>query len=104
MNENEIGGIVIDCAVKLHMRTGPGLFESVYEVILSEMLMQRGLSVERQASIPITIDGISLKEGFRADLVINEMVILELKSVERTCPAHSKQLITSLKLSGLRPV
>lgn len=102
MNENEIGDIIVDCAVKLHMATGSGLFESVYEVLLARQLEANGLSVERQITIPIQLGGITFKEGFRADLVIEKKVIIELKSVEQTCPAHKKQLITYLKLSGLK--
>jgi GxxExxY protein len=102
LNENEIGKIVVDSAVKLHIATGPGLFESVYEVLLSQILSDRGLTVERQVTIPIQLDGLSFKEGFRADIIVEKKVIIELKSVEKTCPAHQKQLVTYLKLSGLK--
>ena len=102
LDENEIGEIVLDSAVKLHMATGPGLFESVYEVLLCQMLTERGLKVKRQVTIPIQLGGLSFKEGFRADMIVQNKVILELKSVERTCPAHRKQLVTYLKLSGLK--
>ncbi|NDV61662.1 GxxExxY protein [Puniceicoccales bacterium CK1056] len=102
MNENEIGKIVVDAAVKLHMATGPGLFESVYEVLLSQMLAERGLRIERQVIIPIQLDGLFFKEGFRADIIVEKKVIIELKSVEKTCPAHNKQLLTYLKLSGVK--
>jgi GxxExxY protein len=102
MTENEIGKVVVDCAVRLHMATGPGLFESVYEVVLCSMLQDAGLVVDRQVNIPIQIDGECFKEGFRADMVIENKVILELKSVEKTCPAHQKQLLTYLKLSKMK--
>ena len=102
MKENEIGDIVIECAVKLHIATGPGLFESVYEALLERQLQVKGLSVERQTVIPIQLEGVVFKEAFRADLIIENKVILELKSVQETCPAHKKQLITYLKLSGLK--
>jgi len=102
MIENEIGGIVVDCAVKVHTRLGPGLLESVYETVLSYELQNRGLNVQRQVAIPIAYDDILFKEGFRADLVINEKVILELKSVERVTKAHKKQLLTYLRLSGMK--
>jgi len=102
MTENEIGNIVVDCAVKLHMRLGPGLLESVYETVLSYELQKTGLSVHRQVPVPIVYDEISFTEGFRADLVVEDKVILELKSVERVTKAHKKQLLTYLRLSDRR--
>jgi GxxExxY protein len=102
MTENEIGKIVVDCAVKLHMELGPGLLESVYEVLLAHRLESRGLKVERQVQIPIEYDGIRFDEGFRADLIIEGKVLLELKSVERTSSAHKKQVLTYLKLTGIK--
>ena len=101
IDENDIGGVVVDCAVKVHMRLGPGLLESVYETVLSYELQKRGLCVQPQVVIPIAYDDILFKEGFRADLVINEKVILELKSVERVTKTHKKQLLTYLRLSGM---
>ena len=100
MTENEIGEIVVDCAVKLHMRLGPGLLESVYETVLCDELQKRGLSVQRQVPIPITYDNMLFTEGFRADLNVDGKVILELKSVEHVTKAHKKQLLTYLRLSG----
>ena len=100
MTENEIGEIVVDCAVKLHMRLGPGLLESVYETVLCYELQKRGLSVQRQVPIPITYDNMLFTEGFRADLFVDGKVILELKSVEHVTKAHKKQLLTYLRLSG----
>jgi len=102
MNENEIGKIVVDSAVHLHMELGPGLLESVYEVLLAHRLQQAGLKVARQVSIPIAFDGIHFDEGFRADLIVEDKVILELKSVENVHPAHKKQVLTYLKLMGLK--
>jgi len=102
MDENEIGGIVVDCAVKVHTRLGPGLLESVYETVLSYELQKRGLCVQRQVAIPIAYDDLLFKEGFRADLVINEKVILELKSVEQVTKTHKKQLLTYLRLTGMK--
>ena len=102
MNENEIGTILVDCAVNLHRALGPGLLESVYEVILSSQLQRRELTVERQVPISVTFEGQSFDEGFRADLILNEMVIVELKSVEHIRPVHKKQLLTYLKLTNLR--
>jgi GxxExxY protein len=100
MTENEIGESVVDCAVKLHMRLGPGLLESVYETVLCYELQKRGLSVQRQVPIPITYDNMLFTEGFRADLIVDGKVILELKSVEQVTKAHKKQLLTYLRLSG----
>lgn len=102
MNENEIGTIVVDCAVKLHKSLGPGLLECVYEVVLADQLMRAGLTVERQKPIPIEFEGMKFDEGFRADIVVNGLVILELKSVEKIHPVHKKQLLTYLKLTNLK--
>jgi GxxExxY protein len=102
MNENEIGTIIVDCAVKLHKNLGPGLLESVYEVVLAKQLHLAGLTVHRQVPIPIVYEGISFDEGFRADLIVNQSVIIELKSVETLHPVHKKQLLTYLKLTGLK--
>ncbi len=102
MNENEIGTIVVNQAVKLHRELGPGLLETVYEVLLTHRLREAGLAVRRQVPIPIEFDGIQFEEGFRADLVVEGQVIVELKSVEKVHPAHKKQVLTYLKLTGLR--
>ena len=99
MDENGIGGIVVDCAVKVHMRLGPGLLESVYEAVLAYELQNRGLLIRKQVPIPIIYDDLLFKEAFRADLVIEDKVILELKSVDRLTNAHKKQLHTYLRLS-----
>lgn len=100
MHENDIGTVIVDCAVRLHQELGPGLMESVYEFALARRLARRGLRVQRQAAIPIEIDGLRFDEGFRADLVVERRVLVELKCVERSHPAHKKQLLTYLKLSG----
>ena len=102
MDENEIGTVVVDCAVKLHKSLGPGLLETVYESVLAKQLIRAGLTVERQKPIPIEFDGMSFDEGFRADLVVNGLVILELKSIEKIHPVHKKQLLTYLKLTNLK--
>ena len=102
LHENEIGGRILNSAISLHRDLGPGLLESVYEVLLAHALEEAGLKVERQVIIPIHYKNIQIDEGFRADLIVEEKVILELKSVERTNPAHKKQLPTYLKLSGLK--
>ncbi|VGO12265.1 hypothetical protein PDESU_00816 [Pontiella desulfatans] len=100
MSENDIARIVVDVALHIHKETGPGLLESVYEVILADELERRGLSVHRQVPIPIKYKGRVLGEGFRADLIIDEKVIIELKSIEHVKDVHKKQLLTYLKLSG----
>jgi GxxExxY protein len=98
VTENEIGTIVVDCAVRLHQDLGPGLLETVYEVVLAKKLEQRGLSVQRQVPVPIEHEGLKFEEGFRADLIVDQKVIIELKSVETFHPAHKKQLLTYLRL------
>lgn len=100
MTENQIGAIVVDTAIMLHRALGPGLLESVYELALAHELRKRGLVVESQIPVPIVYDGLSFDEGFRADLIVNNSVILELKSVVSITPAHRKQIQTYLRMSG----
>ncbi len=100
--ENEIGGIVVDCAIKVHQKTGPGLLESVYEVILGRELEKSGLAVQRQVVVQVWYEGETLDLGFRADLIVENKVLLELKSVEAVHRVHKKQLLTYLKLADLR--
>jgi GxxExxY protein len=102
MRENEIGTVVIETAIAVHRELGPGLFETVYEVVLAHELAQRGLKVERQVPIPIAYKGIRFDEGFRADMIVEGKVIMELKSVESVTPAHKKQLQTYLRLTGCK--
>ena len=102
MNENDIAKIVIDSAVTLHRELGPGLLESVYEILLAHELVSRGLYISRQVPIPITYKGIKFDEGFRADIIVENKVILELKSVESVIKAHKKQVLTYLKLTELK--
>jgi GxxExxY protein len=102
MTENEIGNIVVATAIRLHQELGPGLLESVYEAILSRMLEKQGLRVQRQVGVPIEFGGERFEEGFRADIIVEGKVILELKSVEKLNPVHKKQLITYLKLTGMK--
>jgi GxxExxY protein len=102
MTENEIGTIVVDCAMSLHMETGPGLLESVYEVVLAHDFRAQGLGAERQVPIPIELRGIQFDEGFRADMIVDGKVLLELKSVEQVTKAHKKQVLTYLRLTGLK--
>lgn len=91
----------IDCGFKLHEALGPGLLESVYEACLAQSLAKRGLGVERQKPVAIQFDGITLQEGFRADLLVEGQLLIELKSTEAHAPVHAKQLITYLRLMNL---
>ncbi len=100
MTENEIGKIVVDGAVAVHRPLGPGLLESVYEAVLAAELRERGLRVERQIAVPIEYRGSQFEEGFRADLIVEGKVLVELKSVEKLTHVHKKQLLTYLRLSG----
>lgn len=96
-----LASTVIDCGYKLHVDLGPGLLESVYETILCHMLEQRGLRVERQKIIPIIWQGMTLGEGFRADLIVNNSLLVEIKSLERCAPVHGKQVLTYLRLLAM---
>ena len=102
MTENEIGTTVVEAAISIHRELGPGLLETVYEVILDNELRKKGLTVVRQQPIPIEYMGIRFDEGFRADMIINNKVILELKSVEKITLAHKKQVQTYLRLTGCK--
>lgn len=93
--------LVVDCGFRLHQRLGPGLLESVYETILADAIEQRGLLVQRQLPVPITYEGRTFDEGFRADLLVDGKLIVELKSVERLAPVHGKQVLTYLRLLDL---
>lgn len=100
-NVEELSAIIMDCGYKLHVEAGPGLLESVYEVVLARMLMDRSLHVKRQAPVPIQLMGIRFDEGFRADIIVNDLVLVELKSVENFAPVHAKQVLTYLRLPNL---
>jgi GxxExxY protein len=102
MNENEIAKQILDAAFAVHTKLGPGLFESVYEVVMAYELKRRGLTAERQKPMPIVYDSIRFDEAFRSDMVVNGKVITELKSLETLLPVHAKQLLTQLRLSGLK--
>jgi GxxExxY protein len=97
-NVEELSVIVVDCAYKLHVEAGPGLLETVYEMVLAEMLKERGLWVRRQVQVPIELLGLKFDEGFRADLIVEDSLLIELKSVENLLPVHSKQVLTYLRL------
>ena len=102
MNENETGKIIVDTAVRIHKELGPGLLESVYEVILTHELLKLGLTAERQVGIGIEWSGLKFEEGYRADIIVEKKVIIELKSVEVVSKAHKKQLLTYLKLGNYK--
>jgi len=102
MSENEISKIIVNICYDIHVELGPGLFESVYEEILYYELVNKGLKVERQKDLPVVWKDIKMNLGFRTDLIVGEKVIVELKSVERIAPVHPKQLLTYLKLTGLK--
>ena len=102
MQHNEITGTVVDTAIDIHRRLGPGLFESVYRKVLAYELRQRGLDVLEEQPIPVVWEDVKLEVGFRADLIVNRMVILELKSIEAVAPVHKKQLLTYLRLADMR--
>jgi GxxExxY protein len=97
----EISGKIVDIGLSIHKILGPGLLESVYEAVLSHELRAQGLQVERQVALPVRWKGLVLDDGFRADLIVESSIIVELKSVERTQPVHKKQLLTYLRLTGL---
>jgi len=100
MITNELTGLIIECSIGIHKKLGPGLFESVYEEILHYELQKREIHVQRQVDIPVFYDGLKMDIGFRADLIVEKEVIVEIKSVEFLQPVHFKQLTTYLKLSG----
>jgi GxxExxY protein len=102
MTENDIGRIVVDAAIAVHRELGPGLLESVYEVIMAYELGRRDLSVRRQVPIPIHYKQMIFEEAFRADLVVENKIIIELKSIEQVSEAHKKQLLTYLRLTGCK--
>jgi GxxExxY protein len=99
---NEISGQVIDAAFHIHRRFGPGLLESVYEAVLAAELRKRGLRVVQQQAIPVVYDGVELGVGFRADLIVEGAIIVEIKSVENVAPVHKMQLLTHLRLADKR--
>jgi GxxExxY protein len=102
MDENRICSCIVDTAVRIHRETEPGLFETVYETILAHQLRENGIEVKRQVTIAIEYSGVRFKAGFRADLIIENKVIVELKCVEKLNNAHRKQLLTYLRLTGMR--
>ncbi|HPV43695.1 MAG TPA: GxxExxY protein [Spirochaetota bacterium] len=100
MTENEITEIIVDKCIKIHTRLGPGLLESVYEEVLFYELINSKLECERQVNIPIIYDDIIFNLGYRLDIIVDDKVIIELKSTEHVLPVHKKQLLTYLKVTG----
>jgi GxxExxY protein len=102
MEENELSAIIVDCCYRIHRKLGPGLLESVYEEVLSYELGRIGLEYQRQTIIPVKYDHLELALGFRADIIVEGKLIIEIKSIENIAPVHKKQLLTYLKLTGHR--
>jgi GxxExxY protein len=98
---NRITGHVVDAAYRVHTRLGPGLLETVYENVLARALEQRGLTVEQQKPVFFEVDGMHFEGAFRVDLLVEGQVVVELKSMEKLAPVHSKQVLTYLRLLGL---
>ena len=99
MTENEIATQIVDAAYRVHTTLGPGLFESVYETVMAHELTRRGLQVVRQQAIPVVWEDVHMEVGFRADLIVEGKVIVEIKSIEAIAPVHRKQLLTYLRLA-----
>lgn len=102
MTENDIAKQVVDAAYHIHSRLGPGLLESAYQAVLIHELRKRGLRVESEKPIPVIYDDVVLEVGYKADIVVEDLVIVELKAVEQTAPVHKRQLLTYLKLADKR--
>ena len=102
MTENEISKIILDASIAVHKELGPGLLESVYEIVLAHELQQRGLRVGRQVPISIRYKNMTFDAAFRADLIVEEKVIIELKFVEQVSEVHKKQVQTYLRLTGCK--
>jgi GxxExxY protein len=102
MTENEISKQIVDVAYKIHTTFGPGLLESVYETVMAYELTKRGLHVVRQQPIPVVYESVNMEVGFRADLIVEGKVVVEIKSVEAVAPVHKKQLLTYLRLADKR--
>lgn len=98
---NEITGAIVKAAYEVHTRLGPGLLESVYEMVLARVLEQRGFRIERQRAVTFEFDGMRFEDGFRVDLLVDGRVLVELKSVEKLAPVHSKQVLTYITLLNL---
>jgi len=102
IGENEIGEIVIGSAIRVHKALGPGMLESTYEACLAHELQRHGLAVQRQASLPLTYDGIALNAAYRLDLLVDNKVVVEVKAVEQMTRVHDAQLLSYLRLGNFR--
>ena len=102
MTENQIATIIVDAALRIHRTLGPGLLESVYQAALDYELQKRGLRIAQQVGLPVHYEEVKLELGFRVDLIVDEKVIIEIKSIEAFAPVHRKQLLTYLRLMDLR--
>jgi GxxExxY protein len=102
MHENEIAQQIVDAAYKIHKKIGPGLLESAYRAMLSYELQKRGLKVDVEQPVPLQYETISLDIGYRADMIVEDKIIVELKSVEKLAPVHKKQLLTYLRVADKR--
>ncbi len=102
MEIDEVSGAVVDAAVKLHMRVGPGLLESVYESLLAQQLQRRGFKVVRQQPVSFELDGLSFDRVLRIDMIVDDVVVVELKSVEKLPSVYKKQVLTYLRLMNLQ--
>lgn len=102
MTDEEVATNVVDAALKVRRELGPGLLESAYEQCLALELSRRGIRVERQKEVPVTYQGLRIEAGYRLDLLVENLVVVEIKTVERMAPVHDAQLLTYLRLSGLR--
>jgi len=103
MNINDVTGQIVDAAMKVHTALGPGLLESAYEACMAHELKKRGFSIERQKEMPVEYDGVLLDIGYRLDLLVNDIVVVELKAVAKVAPIHEAQILSYLKL-GKKPV
>ena len=102
MTENEVATVVVDCAIVVHKALGPGLLENVYEIATAHEIAKRGLNVEGQRAVDVFYDGIRFEGAFRADMIVEHSVIVELKAIEQVLPKHKAQLLTYLRLTKLK--
>jgi len=102
VTENEISKVVVDVAFQIHTSLGPGLLESVYQKVMMHELRKRGLDVAEEVPLPVVWDDVKLEVGFRVDILVNQKLVIELKSIERVAPVHKKVLLTYLRLSDCK--
>lgn len=102
MTENELSKTIVNICFRIHSELGPGLFESVYEEILTYELLEKGMEISRQQAIPVIWKNIKMDLGFRSDLIVENKVLIEIKSIETIAPVHQKQVLTYLKLTGIK--